>query len=856
MSSTTPTTGGYVSTGGLTNYGGTTAPGSQPVTITGLTSGINTTALINALMAQRALAQQQLQTELASDKVALAAWQGLSQDATQLQQAADALSTTSSWNQWAATSSSPEVTATAGAGAVGGALTFSVDQLATAASLVSSTSVASTASTVTTPGTTLLVATGGAGVGLSSISGTLANGPHTITVTQASAAATATGTALPASTTAAAGDSLSVTVDGTAYTLSLAGGTGLSPAQLAAQVSAAAQAAGAPLQAAVDQQGRLVLETTSQGSSQSLQITGGSALAELGLSTGPATSGTDAVVSVDGTATTLTTLAAGQQVTLAGPGGASVSATLATGGLSAGTVQAAGVSTGDGTLGAVVGALNGSGLGLTASAVQTGPGAYRLQVSSTTTGSAASVDLPPGSFSGLGALQTLSAGADAKLTVGSGPAAFQVTSASNTVTTLLPGVSIQLQSASPGTPVTVSLSADAATAAAGVSTLVGAANAMIKDLSLATATSGFSTPTSQTSGSGSSTSQTGPGPLLGDPVAESVLAAVQSAFSGATGATGATAGSLGLSINQDGTVAFDQAKFTAAFNADPHGSVSAFTQHGSATSSQVSFYEASDSTTAGTYTVDITQAASQATATGAALGQGATLGGPETISVRTSGATFSYSATAGQTLAQVAAGLNAAGGASGVQATVTSGGALQLHSAAYGSGATFSVSSTASGPGSTGIAATPGTWQSYAGTDVAGTINGTAGTGTGQLLIGALNTPEQGLLLQISTTPAQLSAGGGSLGTVTYSPGIAQGLATAAMHAVDPSTGSFTTTINGLNSQTGDLQSQIAAWNPILAEQQAQLVSQFTAMETALATLRSTLTSLFPTSSSSGSGAG
>ncbi len=97
-------------------------------------------------------------------------------------------------------------------------------------------------------------------------------------------------------------------------------------------------------------------------------------------------------------------------------------------------------------------------------------------------------------------------------------------------------------------------------------------------------------------------------------------------------------------------------------------------------------------------------------------------------------ATATYAATAGETVADVVNGMNAALAAAGIDASaalVGSAGAyqVQLASAAYGSAATFQV--TASGSDQLGLTSGGST---YTGTDVAGTINGLAAVGSGQYL--------------------------------------------------------------------------------------------------------------------------
>jgi flagellar hook-associated protein 2 len=234
---------------------------------------------------------------------------------------------------------------------------------------------------------------------------------------------------------------------------------------------------------------------------------------------------------------------------------------------------------------------------------------------------------------------------------------------------------------------------------------------------------------------------------------------------------------------------------------------------------------------------------------------------PEILTISSGQSTADYSTTAGESLSDVAAGLNQAFASSGiaVNASVTNG-VLSLNAMAYGSASSFTVASTASGAGTTGLASSAGSPQSFTGTDVEGTINGQAATGVGQLLQGATGSSAQGLLVLVSATQAQLAAAGGATaGTIDYSPGIAQALSNVAYAAGNPNDGTLVNAIAGQQSTMSSLSTEIAAWNPILQEQETQLTDQYTAMETSLAALKSTQSSLTQymnsnTSSSSSSG--
>lgn len=849
MSNTTSASAiqGYLNTAqtlaALTGNSSTTTPTQS---ISGLVSGIDTTSIISALMQQASQPQQALKTQLTSVNNQLTDWNGLSQDAAQLQNAADVLNQPSGWSFYKAESSSSAVSATVGSGAVGGSLTFTVDQLAQAASVISNGTVSSTNAQVTTA-SSLLLAQGASTIGLGNLTGNLALGSHTISVTTAAAGASvSSAAALAPSTTITAGsnDTLTYTLDGTAGSLTLAPGSNLTPSQLAAEITKASNGA---LTASVSSSGALTIATTVQGSSQTLSITGGSATTALGLSAGQSGTGQDGVVSIDGTTTTLSTITPGGLVTLNTPGGGTLTATV-TGPLQAGSITADQVAVGNGSLQSVESAVNSSGLGMTASTVQVGTNQYRLEITSNTTGAASDINLSSTALDAVGGTSVLNAGSDAQLTVGTGPGAFQVSSASNNVSGLMPGVSLQLNGTTGGQPVTVSLAADATAAAAQVSTLVNAANAMIKDLQTAMTLPAKS---STTTSSASSQAQALQGILLGDPTANGLIDSLLGSVSSKGNPSGeGSAGAVGITMNTNGTLSFNQATFEAAYAANPSTVAATFTQGGSSTQPGISVYQGSDATQSGSYAVDITQAATQASVTGAVVTSGA-ISGPETITLSASGGTASYAATSGETLTAIAAGINAATAAAGVgvEASVANG-ALTLTSTAFGSGGDFQVSSTAAGSGSTGLVSTANTPVSATGLDVAGTIDGKAASGTGQLLIGALDSPAQGLLLQVTASAAQVGSGGLS-STVSYSPGIAAALANAAYNAVNPVSGTIVSATNGLQTQANDLQTQIANWNPILSQKEQTLQQEYTAMETSLAALDNTKSQLGQSFSSS-----
>ena len=338
-------------------------------------------------------------------------------------------------------------TASVTSGTQTGSLTFAVDQLAVGSTQISAGTVASPNDIVTSGA--VLVGSGGAALGITSMAaGTgLAAGDHTIAVTQSSSGATVSGTApLAASTTiGASNDQLDVVVNGAAQTVTLASGT-YTPSQLAQAVDAGLRGQPHCLGHRVRASSRS--RRPSRGLPSSLQVTGGSALSALGLSAGSTVAGTDGVVSVDGTSTTVSDISGSGTTSVVLNSGTGGTVTVGiSGGLSAGSMTADNVSVGDGSLQSVVSAINNAGVGVTANALEVGTNSYALELTSngTGTGSSTTIDSQAFAGSGLGTLLTTTAAQNAVVSVG-GTGGYQVTSQTNALSGLLPGITINLAS--------------------------------------------------------------------------------------------------------------------------------------------------------------------------------------------------------------------------------------------------------------------------------------------------------------------------------------------------------------------------------------------------------------------------
>jgi flagellar hook-associated protein 2 len=217
---------------------------------------------------------------------------------------------------------------------------------------------------------------------------------------------------------------------------------------------------------------------------------------------------------------------------------------------------------GTGTLAEIVTAVNGANAGVTAAAVQVSPGAYKLQLTSTTTGADDGAGIALTRTNGNNAVNTSSfgsmtvnAGTDAKVYVGPAGSGYTISRSSNTISDLVPGATLTLLKADPTTPTTVTLAGDPNAAADAVGKLVDSVNAIFGQIKLDSA---YNT-----------TTKVG-GAFTGDPLARSLQQQLASAATNAVGGNAlGSPGLAGVSITRDGTLAFDKTKFLAAYAKDP-----------------------------------------------------------------------------------------------------------------------------------------------------------------------------------------------------------------------------------------------------------------------------------------------
>ena len=470
------------------------------------------------------------------------------------------------------------------------------------------------------------------------------------------------------------------------------------------------------------------------------------------------------------------------------------------------------IDVGDGTLASVVDAVNQAGVGVTATALQVADNQYKLVLTSTTTGAASTFTVDAGLNSALGTMtSTVTQGADAQITIGD-LTSEPISSATNTFTGVLPGVTLTVKGA--GTA-TISVARDGDALADKVQKLVDAANAALAEIGDATA---YDSTTKKA------------GLLLGDSTVRRLQSAILNAVSDAVGGSRlGSAANAGLSLTRTGTLTFDSDAFLAEYAKDPNAVSALFEQGAVIDRAGLSFVGAADAMPAGTYSVDVTTLAERGTLTSTGV-----LTAGEQITVDVGGVSASYTVAGTDTVDSVAQQLNAALAAGGVAAAtrVDTSGNLVVDTATYGSAATVSVTSTG------GLFAAGTTADS--GVDAAGTISYTdatgapvavTATGSGRTLTAPADDPVVGGLVVRATASGTFA--------LTYTPGVAQRLVSTAKDAIDSVSGSLTLAIDGRESSVRSLDTAIESWESRLDVREAALRRQFAALETALGRLSS-----------------
>jgi flagellar hook-associated protein 2 len=396
-----------------------------------------------------------------------------------------------------------------------------------------------------------------------------------------------------------------------------------------------------------------------------------------------------------------------------------------------------------------------------------------------------------------------------------------LTRSTNTIADALADVTLTLQQAEVNTTVDVSISRDNSAAVKAVQDFADAYNAVAQYVKTNTAQNG---------------------PLAFDNSIRSTLSQIRGIIvDGVTGLQNSAYTNLpqvGVALDKNGVLQVDASKLSAALAASPDEVKALFATNGTSTLSTIKYMSGSPLTQPGTYAVNVTQAATTPMATGDAIvGEYGNAAVANTMQVTDSytGKTSTITLDDADTASTIASKLNVAFGSGGLRlsASVANGNQLQVDGLQFGSRASFTIQfllNAVNAGSQLGFNTTP-----YAGVDVAGTINGKAATGTGQVLTAPTDStnPAQGLsVLYTGTTPPETA-------NVMYVLGLGGMMFASADTMVQSGTGTIQAQEDNIQSHIDSLTKRAADVQERLDQQRASLTKQFTDMETALSKLQS-----------------
>lgn len=486
---------------------------------------------------------------------------------------------------------------------------------------------------------------------------------------------------------------------------------------------------------------------------------------------------------------------------------------------------------GNNSLQAIADTINAADKGVAASIVSDGTNQL-LVVKSTATGAANALTISDTTNLGLAdSANNLQDAADAVVWVDG----IRVTSATNSVSGALAGVTLNL-SATTDAEVTLHVADDVAGTKQSLQDLVDAYNS-VNDL--------FQSQLGSSTALANST-------VGGNAVFRSIQTQLQQMLT--TGVSGiadgqiSTLAELGIQVaDNTGKLEFKTSQFDNIVSQGRYDEVQAVLRSsGSTTDNFATYIYGGSSVKAGTYGINVTQAARQATASAT---MAAPLAADETLSVALNGGTaVNVSLASGDTADAVVSKINAALKTAGVSALASnSNGTLSIASNAYGSAQSLTVSSSLDGTG-TGFSAAGAT---ATGADVKGTIGGFAAHGSGRDLIGDDGTDVAGLTVRIYATDSMVTQKSGNFGTVGFSAGAVDQFVAQIDGITDPLTGTIHATTTNLDEQIKEANDQIATVQARLDSKRELLTKQFSAAEQAVSQLNQLLASLNAKTSSS-----
>jgi flagellar hook-associated protein 2 len=553
-----------------------------------------------------------------------------------------------------------------------------------------------------------------------------------------------------------------------------------------------------------------------------------------------------------------------QSHTLASVGVASQYTALGTGTFNltvGGSTKAITIDSSNNTLQGLKGAVNAAGLGVNASIVNDGTG-YRLVMASQQTGlgNAITLNVTDGDGNntdttglsqfafGAGTnnmVQTIAA-QDAQFTLNG----LSLTSATNSVTGVLDGMTLNLNKAQLGVTVNLTVGSDTTGLGDKVQSFVDDMNE-IKEVTKYLG-SYTKDPADTTKGS-----------LKGEEALNTVNTNMKKFMQFRTSDGGAyqTMADIGIKSNLDGTIVLDRTILDAAIAADPNAIGKIFSANAAATDNQVTYTGSSDKSVEGVYNLTVNQAASQAlylggTATGLATDPITITAGSNSFAVTIAGtASTTLSLAAGTysrdnlaKIMQTAINNDANLKAKGLTVQMgfdTANNRFQLSTDKFGSASTVNFTTLGTDlTTSMGMATGAGAAGSYVGTDVMGSLdkNGAfytfVGTGQSVKINSFLTGAPKDLAFDVAGT------GTGARGTLTFQRGYAAQMTKSITDMLDKKVGTLTAKVTTINKYNTDYADKLKTVEARYAKVLANYTHQFSVVNSTISSMNSLRTSL------------
>lgn len=403
-----------------------------------------------------------------------------------------------------------------------------------------------------------------------------------------------------------------------------------------------------------------------------------------------------------------------------------------------------------------------------------------------------------------------------------------ITKSSNTITDVIPGVTLNLLKADTSSTLSLTVSSSSSTAKENVKKFVEAYNTVAKFIN------------DQFSYDPSVKKEANP--LMGDSTLSEIRRKISDAVSGSipglstTGYTNLS--QIGLtSDSKTGKLSLDESKLSTALSAN-HGAVAKlFIGTATATNTAVSFVSKTASTRPGNYSISVAAAPEKATLLGGQTIPGGGISLAETLTFTYSSdkkrsvptyTSFAVALNAGSTVNTIVDNLNSAFATKGVGLSASNeSGKVRIQSTSYGADMYFKVASDL-GNVANQIGFNSDGSSNDVGVDIAGSINSHVATGLGNVLTGTAGFSESGLKISLKSNQT------GGFGYIAVSSGVSDRLASsmstytnATRGIIKSKTDSIQKTVDGLTAQQKRIEERLVA-------KEKRLREQFTRLETLL----------------------